>query len=174
MPGNWASRLAAPGKLSRMTEATDHLALRLVQCQRTLVLATADPDPWPAPVYYVYRNGRFYLFSSATSRHVTSALASGRCAGAIFRDSDDWRRIEGLQMDGSLEQVDVGPEAVGAFADYITKFPTVRNFFTDAPVDLSRFLDRFRSRLFAFVPERVFYLNNEAGLGTRREIQLPG
>jgi uncharacterized protein YhbP (UPF0306 family) len=156
-----------------MTDATAALAIELIQRQKTLVLATADPEPWCAPVYYVYRKQRFYFFSSAKSRHVTAGLASKHCAGSIFRDSDDWREIEGLQMDGSLQDIHMGAEAMSAFSAYLKKYPTVKGFFADAAFDLNQFRERFRTQLYAFTPERVFYLNNQAGLGKRQEIQLP-
>lgn len=156
-----------------MAEATEILAIDLIQTQRTLVLATADPLPWTAPVYYVYRKGRFYFFSSPGSRHVTAGLTSGYCAGSIFRDGDDWKEIEGLQMDGQLERVHMGTEALGVFHAYVKRFPTVKDFFAGAAFDFSQFRERFRTQLYAFVPAHVFYLNNQAGLGKRREIQLP-
>ena len=104
------------------------------------------------------------------SRHVTAALASGQCAGAVFRDSDDWREIEGFQMDGKVEAVPVGVEAVEVFRAYIKRFPTVKEFFTDAVFDFERFTDRFRTQLYVFVPEHMFYLNNKMGLGKRHEV----
>ena len=164
--------------LFRTTAMTDgsaitERALRLIQNQRTLVLATADPEPWAAPVYYVYGRRRFYFFSGENSRHVTAALATDRCATSIYRDGDDWRDIEGLQMDGRLESIPLGAEALGIFRAYVKKFPTVREFFVEAVFDFQLFTQRFRTQLYAFVPQRVFYLSNQAGLGSRREIQLP-
>ena len=156
-----------------MTDATTALVLELLQTQKTLTLATADPQPWSAPVYYVYRKGRFYFFSSPNSRHVAAALVFERCAGSIFRDSDDWRAIEGLQMEGKLESTRLGAESIGAFHAYVKKFPTVKDFFAGAAFDLSVFRERFRTQLYAFLPERIFYMNNQTGLGKRREIQLP-
>ncbi len=152
------------------------LALALIESRRTLTLATAAPappgEPWAAPVYYLYRDGRFHFFSSPRSRHVADALASGRCAASIFRDGDDWREIEGLQMDGALEEIPVGPCALPVFADYVRRFPTVRTFFDSPGFDLEQFAAKFRSRLYAFTPSRVFYLNNAAGFGKRTEISL--
>ena len=156
-----------------MTDTTADLALQLIQTQKTLVLATADPEPWAAPVYYEYQKQRFYFFSSADSRHVTAAFSSGRCSGAVFRDSDDWREIEGLQMAGSLAEVPFGTEAARVLAAYVKKFPTVKGFFVEAAFDLARFAQKFRVRLYAFAPEQVFYVNNEIGFGKRREIELP-
>ena len=149
------------------------LADLLIRNQRTMILATANPEPWSAPVYYVYRNRRFYFFSSSNSRHVTEALATGRSAASIFHDSSHWREIEGLQMDGALATVPIGSDAIEVFRSYVQKFPTVKDFFLDAALDFQRFTDRFRTQMYAFVPDRVCYLNNRAGLGKRQEIELP-
>ena len=157
-----------------MTEATASSPLRLIQSRKTLVLATADPEPWCAPVYYVYQQQSFFFFSSKESRHIRAALASNRCAASIFRDGDDWREIEGLQMDGKLERVQLGSQAVSVFRAYLNKLPKVKRSFPELALDLTRFTQHFRTELYAFVPEQVFYLNNQTGLGKRREIQLPG
>ena len=157
-----------------MTEAAASSALRLIQTQKTLVLATADPEPWSAPVYYVYQQPSFFFFSSERSRHISDALASERCAASIFRDGDDWRDIEGLQMDGKLERVQLGGRAVSVFRAYLEKFPSVKKSFLDVTLDLTRFTQHFRTKLYAFVPDHVFYLNNQTGLDKRQEIQLPG
>ena len=156
-----------------MTDNSSDLALQLIQTQRTLVLATADPKPWSAPVYYEYQKQRFYFFSAADSRHVTAALSSGRCSGSVFRDSDDWQEIEGLQMEGSLKRVHFGAEAARVFAAYVKRFPTVKSFFVEAVFDFAQFAQRFNARFYVFVPERVFYVNNQIGFGKRREIKLP-
>ena len=152
-----------------MTTASVSSALRLIETQRTLVLGTADPEPWCAPVYYVYLQPSFFFFSKAESRHVSGALESDRCAASIFRDGDDWREIEGLQMDGRLKRIRVGGNAVAVFRAYLNKFPDVQT----SCLDLTRFMQHFRTQLFAFTPERLFYLNNQAGLDKRRPIQLP-
>ncbi len=145
----------------------------LMDMQRTLVLATADPQPWCAPVYFVYMKQRFYFFSSPKSRHIIATEESRRCAASIYRDGDSYRDIEGLQMDGRTEKIGLGAEAFGAFTLYLKKFPTVQDFFVDTAFDFSQFIDRFRTQLYAFVPEHVFYLNNEAGLAKRQKIELP-
>ncbi len=156
-----------------LTDASSHDASGLLQSQTTFVLATADEAPWSAPVYYVYLRRRFYFFSSPSSRHVTAALASGRCAASLHRDSVDWREIEGLQMDGKLEAIRLGGEALDAFVAYLRKFPAVQGWFADSLLDFDSFTQRFRTQLYAFVPVRVWYLNNRAGLGNREEIELP-
>ncbi len=126
-----------------MTNGTADTLLTLLRTQKTMVLATADPDPWTAPVYFVYERQRFYFFSSASSRHVTAASNFDHCAASIFRDGDDWRDIEGLQMDGRLAPVPIGLDGMRAFGSYLNKFPTVKNLFVDAVFDYGQFLARF-------------------------------
>lgn len=149
------------------------LALTLINSRRTLVLSTSGEGPWAAPVYYLFRNGAFVFFSSPNSRHIVDAIASGSCAAAIFRDADDWRDIEGLQMEGSIREITGEADALGAFDAYVARFPTVRSFFEDGAFDLATFCAKFRARMYAFAPSRVFYLNNRAGFGARVEIELP-
>lgn len=159
------------GTLQGMTDAPDSVARGFAGTQRAMTLGTADPGPWAAPVYYLFRDGRFYFFSSASSRHVESALRSGVCAAAVFRDADDWREIEGLQMEGSVVEIMPGDGAAQVFGAYVERFPSVISFF-DGAFGLEEFQDRFRSRLYAFVPSRVLYTNNRDGFGRRIEVQL--
>ncbi len=156
-----------------MTSTLESLALELLKAQRTLVLATADPDPWSAPVYFLYRAGRLLFFSSPRSRHVVAGLTGGRCAGSVHRDGDDWRAIEGLQMDGAIVEVPDSPEAAEGVAAYVRKFPAVKGLLGREVPDLLRFDEVLGARPYAFVPGRVFYVNNQAGLVGRREIPLP-
>ena len=145
----------------------------LLHDQRILVLATADPDPWSAPVYFVFLSGRLYFLSSPRSRHVTAALPARRCAGSIHRDDPDWRAIEGLQLDGVVEEIAEGPEAARAIAAYLAKFPDVKALVGGEAPDLAAFTARFGARLYALVPERAFLVDNRSGLTGRREIPLP-
>lgn len=148
------------------------LARELVESRRTMVLATSGSGPWAAPVYYLFREGRFVFFSSPKSRHIAEALATGSCAASIFRDSDDWRDIEGLQLEGRIDDLARDAASASVFAAYIARFPTVRSFFEDDPIDIGKFSEKFRASMYAFVPARVFYLNNRAGFGSRVEVNL--
>jgi uncharacterized protein len=162
-----------PGALDNENPEGGPGASSLLRDERTLVLAAADPGPWSAPVYFLYIRGRFFFFSSPQSRHVRGAIATGRCAGSIHRSSDDWREIVGLQMDGRLEEVPAGPEAEDAFAAYVRKFPTVKDIVPGKVLDLALLTARLRARMYAFVPERVFLVDNRAGISSRRAIRLP-
>lgn len=153
-----------------MTENVFAQARELAQAQRTMVLATADMQAWVAPVYYLYWGGKFYFFSNPESQHIQAAKANPKCAAAIYRDSDHWREIEGLQMEGRVAQVTDGPEANQVFGAYVAKFPTVRELLAEPLFDLARFLRVFRAEMYVFVANRVFYVNNKEGFASRRDI----
>ena len=76
-------------------------------------------------------------------------------------------------MEASLEEVRFGAEAARVLAAYVTRFPTVKSFFVEAVFDFAQFAQRFSVQLYAFAPERVFYVNNQIGFGKRREVKLP-
>ncbi|HQR29410.1 MAG TPA: pyridoxamine 5'-phosphate oxidase family protein [Anaeromyxobacteraceae bacterium] len=156
-----------------MTPSPELLALDLLRTQRVLVLATSDPDPWPAPVYFVRVDGALAFFSSPRSRHARAAGSGRPCAGSVHRDADDWRDIEGLQMEGTVAEVGAGPGADRAVRAYVERFPAVREILGQPAPGLARFEEVLGAHLFAFTPVRTWYVNNRAGLAGRREIRLP-
>ena len=137
----------------------------------TLVLATSDPEPWAAPVYFVHHRGELLFLSSPTSRHVTAGLASGRCAGSVFRDAADWNAIEGLQLEGSFREVPPGPAAEEALAAYAGRFPALSALLGGPPS--GERLAALRVKLYAFAPERAFHVHNREGLQGRRPVPVP-
>jgi len=155
-----------------MTQDSQHPAARLVDKQRALVLAIADPAPWSAPVYFLYSRGNFYFFSSPESRHIRAAISHGCCAASVYRQSDNWQDIEGLQMEGAVQHIPPGKGALSILSAYLAKFPTVKDSFTEPGFDLNltSFCNLFHAELYAFRPTRVFYLNNRQGFAARCDI----
>lgn len=148
------------------------LALQLAREARTLVLATHAEGPWAAPVYFFHQNGQFHFLSSPRSRHIQEGLTAGSAAAAIFRDGVGWQEIEGLQMEGTLAETEDPETQHTVFRAYVAKFPLVRDFFPDGSLTLHKLLDHFRSRLYAFSPTAIHYLNNRLGFGRRQPIDL--
>lgn len=148
------------------------LALSLILEASTLTLATADPSgPWSAPVYYIFRENRFYFFSSPKSRHIRQALATGRAAASLYHEADAWQAIRGIQMTGRLERVRSTSVALGVIAAYLKRFPFTREFFPDRSTpDLEAFFSRFKTRLYVFAPSTLHYTDNRFGFATRKPI----
>ncbi|MGC8491374.1 MAG: pyridoxamine 5'-phosphate oxidase family protein [Syntrophobacteraceae bacterium] len=151
-----------------------HLALRLLEEEHTLTLATAGAlGPWAAPVYYIFLEGAFYFFSSPASRHIEEALDGGRASAAISAHAFSWQEIRGLQMSGAVTAVPVGPGALRAIRAYLEKFPFTREFFKPSDLlDLNAFTTRFRVKLYRFEPDLVYYLDNSIRFGFREKVTL--
>ncbi len=146
-------------------------AMALIDRQKTLVLATSDRNhPWAAPVYYVHIVPDFYFFSSPRSKHIAQALANNANSAALFSDADRWQQIEGIQMVGRIRTVRRKIERLKVTTHYLKKFPMARSLLTGK--ENRELCFGATVSLYAFQPERVYYMNNQLGLGTRMELTL--
>lgn len=150
------------------------MALDLIHSTSAMTLATCGPNAaWAAPVYYVYRAGGFFFFSKPDSRHIREALAAGFAAAAIHAPGESWQSIRGIQMSGVIRKSRIGLNAIGAIHAYLEKFPFTREFFKDGQqIHPTDFIARFKVRLYAFKPRRVYYQDNRIKFGFREEIRL--
>jgi len=148
------------------------LAEDLIEEQSTMTLATAKSDTaWAAPIYYAFLKSRFYFFSDPSSRHIQESVTGGQAASAIYASSATWEGIKGIQMSGSIETVPVSLEAAEAIGAYLKKFPFTKDFFQQGQeVDLAAFSNRFRVRLYRFIPAIIYYLDNGIRFGFREEV----
>ena len=152
----------------------NELAMSLINAQSTMALATAKNDcAWAAPVYFVFYQTAFYFFSSPDSRHIAEALDSGQASATIYPSVDSWQDIKGIQMSGRIRSAGLGLSALQALRAYIAKFPFTKEFFDPGQaLDLDSFGKRFRVRLYRFIPDQVFYLDNQIKFGFRERVNL--
>jgi hypothetical protein len=155
-------------------EHLKNLAVRLIEEQRTMTLATAGPQgPWAAPIYYTFLKSTFYFFSDPSSRHIGESLESRQASAAIFAQASSWQDIRGLQMSGVVQAVSVGPTAIKAVSSYLRKFPFTKEFFEPGDlIDPNAFSKRFRVRLYRFKPDLVYYLDNSIKFGFRERVNF--
>ena len=146
----------------------------LAHRETTMTVATAQGNtPWAAPVYYVYRSAHFYFFSDPCSRHIVESQVTGRSAASVHATANSWKDIRGLQMSGCIRQVSLGSEAARAVTAYLRKFPFTREFFSSGmPLTMEAFQQRFKVRMYAFIPELVYYLDNRIRFGFREKIDM--
>lgn len=142
----------------------------LVQNLKVMTLATSsDQGSWSVPLYYVYKNRRFYFFSSPDSRHVRDALQPNAvCGASLFADAPAIDRLRGIQMQGVVESVSMTPESLGAAGVYVKKF----GIQVGGGNVLSFIKDRFRAKLYCFVARESYYMDNSAGFGSRKSVSL--
>ena len=155
-------------------EALNALAVRLATEQTTMTLATARNNvAWAAPVYYVFLKSGFYFLSDPKSRHIQEGLQSGQSSSAVHAPAATWKEIRGLQMSGSINPVEAGLEALQTLQAYLKKYPCTKEFFIDeVSFDLKSFGERFGVKLYKFVPDLVYYLDNQIRFAFREKVTL--
>lgn len=121
----------------------------------TIAVNSCD-TPWCAPVYFVWMKGGFYFFSNLKSRHVPEADGSLPAAASVFKDSDSMEQIYGLQMSGKVDCEYSKKQYLLAVQAYIDKFSFLkRQFGTQLLLEPSFFKEKFKSRLYVFLPEKM-------------------
>lgn len=153
------------------TNKSKKKAAALADRGKVMALSTAlDEVPWAAPVYYVFIRPDFYFFSNPLSRHITDALCSGRAACAIFENGKTTDDIRGLQMAGKIEPVESKTRMVSVIGLYVKKFDIIWSFIkNNGPVGPDFFKSTFNARLYRFIPQRIFYMENQTGFSNRVE-----
>lgn len=135
-----------------------------LQSESTLVLSVRDADGavHSAPLFYfVAENLDMLWVSSDDSRHSTCLGAQPLTSVAVFRSTFEWRKITGVQMEGTSTTV-YGPERLSLVQAYCARFHL-------GPV-LS--LAASRNTLYRFQPRWVRYIDNAKRLGYKFELTL--
>jgi uncharacterized protein len=146
--------------------------LSYLETHNTMTLATCSGDvPWAATVFYASNDLRLYFFSVPDSRHCQNLAANARVAVTIQEDYRDWRKIKGIQLEGTVTAVDGLVEKAKAMAVYARKYPEIIKLFTNPASGL--FYQAFlKVKFYCIIPERLFFIDNEQGFGKRQELAI--
>jgi uncharacterized protein YhbP (UPF0306 family) len=149
-----------PLKSARLEKIAD-----LLRSQSSLALSTAPGgEPRSTPLFYLADDDlRLYWFSSASSEHSRTLRRDPEAAVAVYRPTDEWRKIQGVQMRGRVSAISDRERRRAIGEAYCERFGLGR-FFKNA---------MSRSRLYVFEPDWVRYIDNTKRFGYRFEIQLP-
>jgi uncharacterized protein YhbP (UPF0306 family) len=143
-------------------------ALGYLKTHNTLTLATVGPEgPWAAALFYVNDAFSLYWLSDPRARHSQNIARHPRVAVTINEDYRDWRLIQGLQMEGTAEEVGTIGEAAGPMRLYAAKYTFLENW-QNPPAALAGALRA--ARVYRFVPVRVLFIDNTKAFGHREEI----
>jgi uncharacterized protein len=129
-----------------------------------MTLSTSDDAGWPQATplfYYVDDELGLYWFSSARSAHSKDVAREPRVAVAVFKPTQHWQEICGVQMRGTASEIS-GPKRKAITALYRERF----NLGTLFGLTITR------SRLFRFQPSWFRYLDNAQGMGFKFEVAL--
>ena len=135
-------------------------ALAYLAAHHVMTLATAST--WAAAVFYASEGFTLYFVSSAASRHARDLARDRRAAAAIHDDTRDWRRIQGIQLAGQVDEL-AGEARTAALACYARKFP-----FAQSEPRLRQALGK--AACYRLVPGELHWIDNAAGFGKRTRI----
>jgi uncharacterized protein YhbP (UPF0306 family) len=140
----------------------------LLKCESTMALATANAqgEPCSTPLFYLAHLAddelRLYWFSSSASRHSKNLRRTPTVAVAIYRPTENWKDIRGVQMKGTVALV---------------KDRTLRKAITNAYAERFHLGTIFRtalsrSSLYVFRPAWIRCIDNARHFGYKFEISL--
>lgn len=136
-----------------------------LKSQGTLTLATVGKDgrAQAASLFYVADSAaRLYWFSSASSAHSRNVKARPDAAVSIYRPTEQWREIQGVQMRGRVEVVRDRAQREALTAVYVERFQ-LGTVFAAAIAS---------SRLYVFRPNWARWIDNTRGFGHKVEFRL--
>ena len=141
----------------------------------TMTLATCtDARPWAAAVFYACdERCALYFVSDPGTRHAREAHHNPQVAAAIHGHDQEWRHLQGIQMEGRLEVVSAERRAAAEDL-YLKRFPELARLL-ESPVDEqeSRVRERFAAATFyVFEPRLLRFIDNTRGFASRQEWTL--
>lgn len=144
----------------------------------TMTVATTSEDgPWAASVFFVHdEHFNLYFLSDPSSRHSQQLEGNHSVSAAIDEDYHDWRKIKGIQLEGTAQRVRSPIEKTKALTLYLAKFPFVKDLIPSPAKMLSQMVvsgKPFTFEVYKIVPKHLFYLDNEKGFSNREELPLP-
>jgi uncharacterized protein YhbP (UPF0306 family) len=146
--------------------------LGYLESHNTMTLATsAGQLPWAATVFYASDGLRLYYFSAPDSRHSQNLAVNPRVAVTVQEDYHDWRKIKGIQLEGTVTLVEGVVEKAKAMAIYGAKYPEVIKLFTN-PASGVFYKAFLKVKFYCVTPARVFFIDNEQGFGQRQELDM--
>ena len=130
----------------------------------TLTLATVNVhgQPEAAPLFFAADDDTLIWVSGSKSRHSRNIAATGKAAVTVHNDVWNWTEIAGLQMEGEVNLIPLGPAREHAWEAYKAKFPFVVEFEDEV----------LRSEFYRFVPKWIRLIDNSVRFGYKEEIEL--
>ena len=142
----------------------------------TMTLATIGTggEPQAAAVFYAADERlNLYFLSSPTSRHSQNLVSNARAAATVHADGQAWQAIRGLQIEGSVKQVEGARMLAQAARTYAGRFDFVRGLLDDGddgPVVLRGPVAS--SRFYVLRPAWIRLIDNTLGFGHKKEWTL--
>lgn len=161
----------------------------------TMTLATATGNqPWATTVFYASRGFSLYFLSNpTTSRHGQNLADNPHLSISITEDyplkeRDDWRKIKGIQLEGTATLLTTEAEIKLATETYVGKYPFVAPYLKSISAFpgvlallekasrrlklLPDFSASLGNRFYRVTPSKVWFTDNETSFERRQEVNL--
>ena len=146
--------------------------LAYIAAHNTLTLATErDGKPWANAVFYANDGFTFYFVSDPQTRHADHLRNNPRVAGTIQDDQRDWRAIQGVQLEGTCEEITNPFESARALTIYAAKYPFIGDLLR-APKEIGSAMAK--ARFHKLTPAWIRLTDNTRGFGHKEEIRRDG
>lgn len=142
----------------------------------TMTVATVGPwgEPQAAAVFYAADEqlNLFYL-SSPTSRHSQNLMHHARVAATVHADGQAWQEIRGLQIEGTVQQVEGPLMLAQAARTYAARYDFLRGLLGDAADGPAALRGPVAgSRFYVLKPAWMRLIDNSQGFGHKEEWTL--
>lgn len=165
------------------------VVLKYLQEHNTMILASsADNIPWSCAIFYASDSFSLYFLSSTSTRHTQNISRNNRVSATVTEDYKDWTKIKGIQLEGNAKLLTEDEDKMKAIKVYLSKYPFVHPFLAKimAPFPgVFSFLQKLVRSLpampelsaspaefYRIDPEHVWFVDNERGLGQRKQVVL--
>ncbi|GAB4556512.1 MAG: hypothetical protein Kow0047_00040 [Anaerolineae bacterium] len=159
--------------VARVPEAFRQRVLAFLQAHTTLTLATVaeDGSPQAAAVFFAFDEDlRLYFLSEPSSRHAQNLTRSPRVAVTIQDDGQDWREIQGLQLEGEASLVSDPRAQARAARIYGQRFGFVGELLRGTGEGALALVGPLaRSRFYVISPTWIRLIDNRVRFGYKEE-----
>jgi uncharacterized protein YhbP (UPF0306 family) len=144
--------------------------LAFLAAHNTATLATErDGQPWANAIFYANDQFVLYFVSDPKTRHADHLQRNARVAATIQDDQREWRAIQGIQLEGTCEEIINPIESARALAIYAAKYPFIGDLIR-APKEIGSAMAK--ARWHKITPTWIRLIDNTRGFGFKEEIRL--
>jgi uncharacterized protein YhbP (UPF0306 family) len=153
-----------------VNDAARERILAFLAAHNTATLATErDGQPWANAIFYANDQFVLYFVSDPKTRHADHLQRNARVAATIQDDQREWRAIQGIQLEGTCEEIINPIESARALAIYAAKYPFIGDLIR-APKEIGSAMAK--ARWHKITPTWIRLIDNTRGFGFKEEIRL--
>ena len=151
------------------TELTEAISAYLDN-HTVLNLATSGPNgAHAASVFYARRELDLFWFSDKKTRHSRDLAIGVGCAGTITDNIDDYKLIQGLQLQGVGEELAEATERQNGLDALNAKYAFMKEFSSGPGAERME-----KTSIYRFRPLSITWIDNTVSFGFKQTLEFEG